>query len=115
MNGRIVAGLRFLGYRFSQGAHVMKTRTFPVKGLNVAGCAREIEKRLAKQAAISQVAASYVTQTVTITFDDARLSEAALREQVQDCGFACGGPMQLAPMPARSRYRVVPQRLPACS
>jgi len=26
----------------------MKTATFPLKGLNVAGCAREIEKRLSK-------------------------------------------------------------------
>ena len=66
----------------------MKTITFPVKGLNVAGCAREIEKRLGKQDGISRAEASYVTQTVTITFDDTRLSEAALREQDQDCGFA---------------------------
>ncbi len=70
----------------------MKTITFPVKGLNVAGCAREIEKRLGKQAAISQVEASYATQSVTVTFDDTRLSEAVLRKHVQDCGFACGEP-----------------------
>lgn len=52
----------------------MKTITFPVKGLNVAGCAREIEKRLGNQDGISQVEASYVTQTVTITFDDTHVS-----------------------------------------
>ncbi|HEY7350543.1 MAG TPA: heavy metal translocating P-type ATPase [Ktedonobacterales bacterium] len=77
----------------------MKTITLPVKGLNVAGCAREIEKHLGKQAGVSRVEASYATQTVTITYDEARLSETFLREQVRYCGFACGAPARLAPTP----------------
>jgi copper chaperone CopZ len=51
----------------------MKTVTLPVKGLNVAGCAREIEKHLGGLPPITEVAASYVTQTVTITYDETRL------------------------------------------
>ncbi len=47
----------------------MKTVTLPVKGLNFAGCGREIEKRLGKLAPIRSVEASYVTQTVTITYE----------------------------------------------
>ena len=43
----------------------MKTVTVPVKGLNFAGCGREIEKRLGKLAPILAVEASYVSQTVT--------------------------------------------------
>jgi Cu2+-exporting ATPase len=69
----------------------MKTVTLPVKGLNFAGCAPEIEKSLGKQASIEKVEASYVTQTVTITYDETQLSEEQLRARVQDCGFACGG------------------------
>ena len=69
----------------------MKTITLPVKGLNFAGCAPEIEKNPGKQASIEKVEASYVTQTVTITYDETKLSEEQLRDRVQDCGFACGG------------------------
>ena len=68
----------------------METVTLPVKGLNFAGCACEIEKSLGKLEPITKVDASYVTQTATITYDETRLSEAQLREMVKDCGFACG-------------------------
>ena len=78
----------------------MKTVTLPVKGLNFAGCAREIEKGLEKLEPITQVEASYVSQTVTVTYDEARLSEDALRERVQDCGFACGEPHGAAQKPS---------------
>src|SRR5437016_5320457 len=71
----------------------MNTVTLPVKGLNFAGCAREIEKHLGKLAPIAQVEASYVSQTVTITYDETRLDETQLREMVEDCGFACGDPL----------------------
>ncbi|HCF86715.1 MAG TPA: hypothetical protein DEV72_16130, partial [Ktedonobacter sp.] len=68
----------------------MKTVTLPVKGLNFAGCAREIEKSLGKLEPITKVDASYVTQTATITYDETRLSEAQLKEMVNGCGFVCG-------------------------
>jgi len=78
----------------------MKTVTVPVKGLNFAGCAREIEKHLGKLESIAHVAASYVSQTVTITYDETRLGEAQLREMVKDCGFACGEPLTRFPGPS---------------
>jgi len=71
----------------------MNTVTLPVKGLNFAGCAREIEKHLGKLEPIKLVEASYVSQTATITYDEMKLSEAQLREMVKDCGFACGEPL----------------------
>jgi len=73
----------------------MKTVTVPVKGLNFAGCGREIEKRLGKLVLIRVVEASYVSQTVTITYDDTQMTEAQLRKLVEDCGFACGEPLSL--------------------
>src|SRR5216684_4510098 len=77
----------------------METVTLPVKGLNFAGCAREIEKNLGKLEPIKQVEASYVSQSVTITYDESKLSEAQLREMVKDCGFACGEPLTRFPGP----------------
>src|SRR6266487_3716749 len=53
----------------------MITATLPVKGLNFAGCAREIEKNLSRLDSIAQVEASYVSQTVTVTYDEPRLSD----------------------------------------
>ena len=66
-----------------------KTETFPVKGLNFAGCAREIEKRLGKVPGIEQVDASYVSQTVTIMYDDQMIQDTALKARITDCGYLC--------------------------
>src|SRR5438552_14973938 len=71
----------------------MRTVTLPVKGLNFAGCAREIEKHLGKLEPIKLVEASYVSQTATITYDEMKLSETQLHEMVNDCGFAYGEPL----------------------
>jgi Cu2+-exporting ATPase len=77
----------------------MRTVTLPVKGLNFAGCARAIEKNLSKLEPIAQVEASYVLQTVTVTYDETQLGEAELRESVKDCGFASGEPITRFPGP----------------
>ncbi len=89
----------------------MRTVTLPVKGLNFAGCTREIEKHLGKLAPIAQVAASYVSQTVTVTYDETRLSEAELRALVEHCGFPCGealtrfpGPGSIVSQPAQAAH-----------
>src|SRR5438105_3619137 len=80
----------------------MKTATLPVKGLNFAGCTREIEKNLSKLDVIAQVEASYVSQTVTVTYDETRLSDTQLKELVKDCGFLCGEPWSETSNPALS-------------
>ena len=87
----------------------MNTVTLPVRGLNFAGCAREIEKHLGKLEPIKQVEASYVSQSVMITYDETRLGEAQLREMVKDCGFACGAPLTRFPGPIATVSR--PNRL----
>ncbi len=73
-----------------ESRHGMKTITVPVEGLNFASCAQSIEKRVGAFSGVQDVAASYVTQTVTMTFDEATISEATMRDLVRDCGFACG-------------------------
>src|SRR5690348_1067278 len=80
----------------------MITATLPVKGLNFAGCAREIEKHLSKLDGIAQVEASYVSQTVTVTYDETRLSDTQLKELIKDCGFLCGDPWSETSNPALS-------------
>ncbi len=46
----------------------MRTVTLPVKGLNFAGCAREIEKNLSKLEPIAQIETSYDAATMLVTF-----------------------------------------------
>ncbi|MFI5274413.1 MAG: heavy-metal-associated domain-containing protein, partial [Ktedonobacterales bacterium] len=71
----------------------MNTITVPVYGLNFAGCAPAIEKRLIAASGIVSTHASYVSQTATITYDDTQLSAEDVRTLVADCGFACGEPL----------------------
>jgi Cu2+-exporting ATPase len=80
----------------------MKTVTLPVKGLNFAGCAREIEKHLSKLDGIAQAEASYVSQTVTVTYDETHFDDPQLRERIKDCGFLCGEPWSETSNPALS-------------
>jgi P-type Cu2+ transporter len=84
---------RSAGFSESRSIEQMRTVTLPVKGLNFAGCAREIEKHLGKQEPIKQVEASYISQMVTISYDETKLNEAQLRQMVKNCGFACGEPL----------------------
>jgi copper chaperone CopZ len=49
--------------------------TLPVKGMNFAGCAPETEKQPGQVAGIREVAASSVSQTVTVTYEEATVNE----------------------------------------
>src|SRR5215472_3858085 len=82
----------------------MKTITPPIRGLNFAGCAREIEKNLSRLDGIAQAEASYVSQTVTVTYDETRLSDPQLRELIKDCGFLCGEPWSETSNPGLSAH-----------
>lgn len=82
----------------------VKTVTFPVRGMNFATCASGIEKHLRALQAVVSVDASYVTQTVTITFDERHVSEATLRDLVSDCGYVCETPLTY---PAAPRQQAI--------
>jgi Cu2+-exporting ATPase len=71
----------------------VNTITVPVYGLNFASCGQTIERRLRLLPGVMRVDANYVTQTVTVTFDERHLSEETVRGLLRDCGFACGEPM----------------------
>ena len=91
----------------------VKTITVPVEGLNFASCAQSIEKRLGTFSGVREVAASYVTQTATITFDERVMSETTLRELVSDCGFACGETCDPARMLAQAAVSSSATQAPA--
>jgi copper chaperone CopZ len=71
----------------------VKTITVPVFGLNLATCGQIIEHCLRALPGVTQADANYVSQTVTITFDQRHWSEDLVRSLLRDSGFACGEPM----------------------
>jgi Cu2+-exporting ATPase len=75
---------------------LLNTITVPVYGLNFATCGQTIERRLRELPGVMRVDANYVTQTVTVTFDEHQMSEEVVRSLLKDCGFACGDPMTAA-------------------
>ena len=98
-----------------EGRNGVKTITVPVEGLNFASCAQSIEKRLGTFSGVREVAASYVTQTATITFDERVMSETTIRELVGDCGFACGETCDPARMLAQAAVSSSATQAPAPS
>ena len=96
----------------------MKTITAPVYGLNFATCGQIIERRLSAMPGVSRAEVSYVTQTVTIAFDEGRVREEDLRELVNDCGFICGEPMTADHMLRAASQRqaaALPSAMPSAS
>ena len=95
----------------------MATITLPVSGFDSAGCAVAIEKRLADAHGVEQAQASYVTRSVTITFDETLTSVETLRALVSDCGFLCGAPLTAVgsaaatEQPATAHEHAAPERL----
>jgi MerR family copper efflux transcriptional regulator len=100
----------------------MKTLKIPVKGLNFAGCAHEIEKRLDQVEGITRAEASYVTQSATVTFQgqETKLSNKAMT--IGQLASLCGVGVEtiryyeregLLEQPARagSGYRHYPQEI----
>ncbi len=76
----------------------MKTITAQVYGLNDATCGQIIERRLSALPGVMRAEASYVSQTVTIAFDEGQIREDGLRDLIKDCGFLCGEPMTVEQM-----------------
>jgi Cu2+-exporting ATPase len=69
----------------------LKTSTFDLRGsfgpLDPLG----VEKQLLRVPGVTEVSANAASDSVTVSFDDALTSAAALEEKIADCGFHCGG------------------------
>lgn len=71
----------------------MKTTILETKGLFEELDHLGIEKRLIALTGVKRVEANPASSSVTVEFDPEVTSEAALREEVQNCGFHCRGQM----------------------
>lgn len=69
----------------------MKTSTFDLRGSFETLDHLGVEKQLLRVPGVTQVSANAASDSVTVTFDDARTSEAAVEETIAECGFHCRG------------------------
>lgn len=69
----------------------MKTSTFDLRGSFESLDHLGVEKQLLRVPGVTQVSANAASDSVTVSFDEARTSETAIEEQIAACGFHCGG------------------------
>ena len=69
----------------------MRTATFEVGGMLSMLDYQGVEKRIGKMAGVRQVAASIASSSATVEYDETVTSAAALRNEINACGFHCGG------------------------
>ena len=74
----------------------MKTSTFDLRGSFGTLDHLGVEKQLLRVPGVTRVSANAASDSVTVSFDEARTSEAAIEEKIADCGFHCGGHKTLA-------------------
>lgn len=68
-----------------------KTATFAVDDLLSPMTARGIEKQLAALPGVSAVAVNYASGDATVTYDEARTTQAQIEAAIAECGFHCRG------------------------
>lgn len=72
----------------------MQTATLEVKGLFGGLDHLGVEKRIGALPGVNHAHANPASHSVTVHFDGAATSEAALQEAVRECGYHCRGEMQ---------------------
>lgn len=65
----------------------MTTTTIPVKGMTCGGCVNSVTKALNGVDGVENVDVSLESNQATITYNDAKTSEAKLKEAIEDAGY----------------------------
>ena len=74
----------------------MREETFRVEGFVNAGCAATIERALTRTPGVHHATANYLSSTVTVHYDEAQITSAALQASIGDCSYICEGESQPA-------------------
>lgn len=64
-----------------------KTLDLPLAGMSCVGCAKSIEKALARQAGVSACAVDFPNSSVSVTFDESQIGRAEVVQTIRDAGF----------------------------
>lgn len=65
----------------------MTTKTLNVQGMSCSHCVQTIERALKGIAGVSAVHVDLAKGTVTVTYDEASVGEAKLKEAIEEAGY----------------------------
>ena len=65
-----------------------QTITLNVSGMTCGGCENAVQRALGRMPGVSRVEASHAAGRVTVTFDDAHVTSAQLRDGITALGYA---------------------------
>jgi copper chaperone len=65
-----------------------ETLDLTVTGMTCGGCENAVKRTLSKLNGVSEVAASHAEDRVRVTFDETRLTPAAIRTAIEGLGYA---------------------------
>ena len=85
------AGLGLAQHGLRTGKNVsgeVRSVTYQVRGFTCVTCATGLEVILLRQEGVARATASYPEAKVVIGFDDALISEQALKDVITGCGFS---------------------------
>ena len=65
-----------------------ETLDLTVTGMTCGGCENAVKRTLSKLNGVTEVAASHAEDRVRVTFDETRLTQAAIRTAIEGLGYA---------------------------
>jgi copper ion binding protein len=71
----------------AEEAKGMTTKTFNVQGMSCNHCVQAIERALKSLSGVSAVQVDLAQGTVTVTYDEALVGEAKMKEAIEDAGY----------------------------
>ena len=61
--------------------------TYPVLGMSCAVCVRKIESVLGKTGGISEVSVNFASESITVSYDDQKISIDKIGKIIKDIGY----------------------------
>jgi copper chaperone len=65
-----------------------ETLQLTVTGMTCGGCENAVRRTVGQMAGVQDVTASHASDSVRVTFDETRLTPAAIREAIEGLGYA---------------------------
>jgi P-type Cu2+ transporter len=71
----------------SESSHILKTSTFPLKGMSCAGCAQSIESALKSSEGVKEANVNFASNTVLVSYDSSVTDPEKLQKAVAGIGY----------------------------
>lgn len=69
----------------------MKSTVLTVEGMTCEGCANAIRRAVGQMEGVDEVDVNVVRKRVAVTYDEARATEEAIRQRIEEAGYDVAG------------------------